>query len=51
MRTYSITGKQIVILALLAAVFAGSVVVFYDRVGSDLLGRLVGAKVDNRAET
>ncbi len=49
MRTYSITGKQIVILALLTAVFAGSVVVFYDRVGSALLGRLAGAKVDERA--
>ena len=48
MRTYSITGKQIVILALLTAVFAGSIVVFYDRVGAALLGRLVGAKIDNR---
>ena len=49
MRTYSITGKQIVILALLTAVFASSVVVFYDRVGSAWLGRLVGARGDNRA--
>lgn len=48
MRTYSITGKQIVILALLTAVFAGSVVVFYDRVGPALLGRLVGARGDSR---
>lgn len=51
MRTYSITGKQLVTLALLTAIFAGSVVVFYDRLGSSLLSRLVGAKVENRAST
>jgi putative serine protease PepD len=49
MRTYSITGKQLVILALLTAVFASSVVIIYDRFGPALLGRLAGAKVEKSA--
>ncbi len=44
MKAYQVTGKQLVLLAMLTAVFAGSVVVFYDRFGPDLLGRLAGAK-------
>ncbi|HKX33094.1 MAG TPA: trypsin-like peptidase domain-containing protein [Blastocatellia bacterium] len=44
--TYQITAKQLVVLALLTAVFAATAVVFYDRVGPRLLGRLAGAKVD-----
>ena len=51
MKSYQITGKQLVLLALLAAVFAGSVVVFYDRFAPSLLGRLAGAKVEERAAT
>lgn len=42
--TYQITAKQLIVLALVTAVVAASAVLFYDRVGSDLLGRLVGAK-------
>ena len=46
MKAYQVSAKQLVVLALLAAVFAGSVVVFYERFGPDLLGRLAGAKVE-----
>jgi S1-C subfamily serine protease len=49
MKTYQITAKQLVILSLLTAVFAGSVVVFYDKFGSALLGRRAGANIENRA--
>src|SRR5262249_27992853 len=44
MKAYQVTGKQLILLALMTAVFAGSVVVFYDRFGPDLLGRFAGAK-------
>ncbi|MBS1787452.1 MAG: trypsin-like peptidase domain-containing protein [Acidobacteria bacterium] len=49
MKTYQITAKQLVVLALITAVFASGAVVIYDRLGSDLLGRLVGAKTDKTA--
>jgi putative serine protease PepD len=50
--TYQITAKQLVTLALITAVFAASGVLFYDRFGSELLGRWAGAKTDkNGAET
>jgi putative serine protease PepD len=42
--TYQITGKQLIILALVTAVFAASAVVFYDRFGSSLLKKMVGAR-------
>lgn len=41
---YQVSAKQIVVLALVTAFFAATAVVLYDRFGSDLLGRLVGAK-------
>ncbi len=49
MRTYQISAKQLVVLALVTAVFASASVLVYDRFGSDLLGRLVGAKTDKTA--
>jgi S1-C subfamily serine protease len=42
--TYHITAKQLVLLALVTAVFAAGAVVLYDKAGSALLGRLAGAK-------
>jgi putative serine protease PepD len=42
--TYQITARQLVLLALATAVFAAGAVVFYDKAGSALLGRLAGAK-------
>jgi putative serine protease PepD len=42
--TYQITAKQLVLLALVTAVFAAGAVVLYDKAGSALLGRLAGAK-------
>jgi putative serine protease PepD len=45
-RSYQITGKQLVILALVAAVFAAAAVVLYDRVGSQMLKRMAGAKTE-----
>jgi putative serine protease PepD len=44
MRSYHITAKQLVILALATAIFASGAVIFYDRIGSALLGRMAGAK-------
>jgi S1-C subfamily serine protease len=44
MKAYQVSGKQLILLAMMTAVFAGSVVVFYDRFGPDLLGRFAGAK-------
>ncbi|MCI0336568.1 MAG: trypsin-like peptidase domain-containing protein [Acidobacteria bacterium] len=41
---FQITAKQLVLLALMTAVFAASAVVLYDRFSSALLGRLAGAK-------
>lgn len=49
MRTYQITAKQLIVLALATAIFASGAVLFYDRFGADLLGRLVGAKNDKAA--
>ncbi|MBL8170206.1 MAG: trypsin-like peptidase domain-containing protein [Acidobacteria bacterium] len=46
MRTYQITAKQLVLLALVTVVFAASAVLFYDRFGPSLLGRLAGAKTE-----
>jgi S1-C subfamily serine protease len=50
MRTYHITARQLVILALATSIFAATVVVFYDRVASPLLGRLVGARDGEQAQ-
>lgn len=41
---YQLTARQLVVLALLTAVFAASTVIFYDRVGSRLLQRWAGAE-------
>ncbi len=49
MRTYQITAKQLIVLALATAIFASGAVLMYDRFGADLLGRLVGAKNDKAA--
>ncbi|HQR33841.1 MAG TPA: trypsin-like peptidase domain-containing protein [Blastocatellia bacterium] len=51
MRTYQITAKQLVVLSLITALFASGAVVMYDRLGSEWLGRLVGAKTDKAVET
>jgi S1-C subfamily serine protease len=51
MKTYHTTAKQLVFLALVTSVFAAGAVVFYDRVGSELLGRLAGAKTGEPART
>src|SRR5690554_84500 len=48
--TYQITAKQLVVLALITAVFAASGVLIYDRFGSDLLGRWAGAKTEKAVE-
>lgn len=48
---YQITAKQLIVLALITAVFAASGVLIYDRFGSELLGRWAGAKTEkNGAE-
>ncbi|MBK6796079.1 MAG: trypsin-like peptidase domain-containing protein [Acidobacteria bacterium] len=44
--TYHITARQLVLLALATSVFAASAVLLYDRFGSDLLGRWVGARTE-----
>lgn len=44
--TYHITARQVVLLALATSVFAASAVLLYDRFGSDLLGRWVGARTE-----
>jgi putative serine protease PepD len=49
--TYHITAKQLVLLALVTAVFAAGTVVFYDKVGSTLLGRMAGAKTEKTEKT
>jgi putative serine protease PepD len=49
MRTYQITARQLIVLALATAIFASGAVLFYDRFGADLLGRLVGAKPEKAA--
>lgn len=46
MRTYQITAKQLIVLALITAVFAASAVLIYDRVGANLLGRGAGARTE-----
>lgn len=46
---YQITAKQLIVLALITAVFAASGVLVYDRFGSDMLGRWAGAKTDKNA--
>jgi putative serine protease PepD len=48
--TYQITAKQLVVLALITAVFAASAVLVYDRFGSALLGRWAGAKNEKAVE-
>jgi putative serine protease PepD len=48
--TYQITAKQLIVLALITAVFAASGVLIYDRFGSELLGRWAGAKTEKAAE-
>jgi S1-C subfamily serine protease len=42
--SYQMSAKQMVVLALVTAFFAATAVVLYDRFGSELLGRMVGAK-------
>ncbi|MDX2042874.1 MAG: trypsin-like peptidase domain-containing protein [Acidobacteriota bacterium] len=49
MKTYQITARQLLTLALATALFASGAVLLYDRFGADLLGRLVGAKTDKAA--
>jgi putative serine protease PepD len=46
---YQITAKQLIVLALVTAVFAASGVLIYDRFGSDLLGRMAGARTEKSA--
>ncbi len=48
--TYQITAKQLIVLALITAVFAASAVLVYDRFGSALLGRYAGAKPEKGFE-
>ena len=48
--TYQITAKQLVVLALVTAIFAASGVLFYDRFGSAVFGRWAGAKTNKAAE-
>ncbi|MGH9767183.1 MAG: S1C family serine protease [Blastocatellia bacterium] len=48
--TYQITAKQIIVLALITAIFAASGVLIYDRLGSGLLGRWAGAKTEKAVE-
>ncbi len=47
---YHITAKQLIVLALITSVFAASGVLVYDRFGSDLFGRLTGAKTEKAGE-
>lgn len=47
MNTYHVTAKQLVLLALVTAVFAASAVLFYDRAGNWLLNR--GANAEKNA--
>jgi putative serine protease PepD len=42
--TYQLTARQLIVLALLTAVFAASGVLIYDRFSSALLGRRAGAR-------
>ncbi len=46
--TYQITARQLITLALLTAVFAASAVIVYDKFGASLLGRIAGAKEDEK---
>jgi S1-C subfamily serine protease len=46
-KSYQVSANQIIVLALVTAFFAATVVVLYDRFGSELLGKLVGAKPGN----
>jgi S1-C subfamily serine protease len=46
MRSYSITAKQIIILALTTALFAASAVLLYDRVGTNLFNRGTDARTE-----
>jgi putative serine protease PepD len=48
--TYQITARQLVVLALVTAVFAAGAVLVYDRFGSALLGRWAGAKNEKAVE-
>jgi putative serine protease PepD len=48
--TYQITARQLVVLALITAVFAASAVLVYDRFGAALLGRWAGAKNEKVVE-
>ena len=46
--TYQITAKQLIVLALVTAIFASCGVLVYDRFGSALIGRWAGAKTENQ---
>lgn len=48
--TYQLTARQLIVLALLTAVFAAGAVVVYDRFGTTLLNRIAGAKEEKKAE-
>ncbi|HWQ34774.1 MAG TPA: trypsin-like peptidase domain-containing protein [Blastocatellia bacterium] len=48
--TYQLTARQLIVLALLTAIFAASGVILYDRFGQSLTGRPADAK-EERAKT
>jgi putative serine protease PepD len=49
MKAYQVSAKQLVLLAFFTAVFAGGVVVFYEKFAPAIIGHLAGAKTE-RAE-
>jgi S1-C subfamily serine protease len=46
MKAYQVSARQLVLLAFVTALFAGGVVVFYEKFGPALLDRLAGAKTE-----
>lgn len=51
MKAYQVSARQLVLLAFVTAIFAGSIVVFYEKFGPSLVGRLAGAKTENAGYT
>ncbi|HYE74133.1 MAG TPA: trypsin-like peptidase domain-containing protein, partial [Blastocatellia bacterium] len=51
MKAYQVSARQLVLLAFVTAIFAGSVVVFYEKFGPAIVGRLAGAKTENAGYT
>lgn len=49
MKAYQVSARQLVLLAFVTALFAGGVVVFYEKFSSTLMGRLAGAKTGETA--